>query len=110
LRSISRTMPNCHDDAENQMIAAARSLMAVYDDMAEMIRLGAYRPGADSNVDQAIHYHPMLEEFLTQAKTDSTSLPDCFGHLSRLLQLTPEITAQQSQLQVGDQAGGLPQK
>src|SRR3546814_2827228 len=45
LRSISRTMPGCNTDDENLLVTRARQLMATYDDMAELIRLGAYRTG-----------------------------------------------------------------
>ena len=41
LRSISRTMPGCNSPAENELVGRARALIARYDDMAEMIRLGA---------------------------------------------------------------------
>jgi flagellum-specific ATP synthase len=54
LRSISRTMPNCNGDEENALVTEARRHLALYEDMAELIRLGAYRPGSDANVDEAI--------------------------------------------------------
>lgn len=41
------TLPMCNTEEENTLIIRARRLMATYDDMAEMIRLGAYRKGAD---------------------------------------------------------------
>src|SRR3546814_6277218 len=66
LRSISRTMPGCNTDDENLLVSRARQLMATYEDMAELIRLGAYRLGSDPRVDEAIHYQPMLESFLKQ--------------------------------------------
>ena len=89
LKSVSRTMPDCNEEAENQLITVAKALMSVYEDMSEMIRLGAYRHGSDGDVDQAIHYNPMLEQFLTQGKGDHTSIADCFGMLSHILQQAP---------------------
>ena len=56
LRSISRTMPGCNTEDENLLVTRARQLMATYDDMAELIRLGAYRMGSDPKVDEAIRY------------------------------------------------------
>src|SRR5215467_13424019 len=58
LRSVSRTMPGCNSDAENKVVSRARQLMAQYEDMAEMIRLGAYRRGSDPLVDESIRYQP----------------------------------------------------
>ena len=43
---VSRTMPGCNTDQENALVGRARRLLSAYDDMAEMIRLGAYRAGA----------------------------------------------------------------
>ncbi len=85
LRSISRTMPKCNDDAENQLVTRAKALMATYDDMAEMIRLGAYRSGADQAVDEAIHYYPALEEFMAQDKDLCVTLDEGYHQLAEIL-------------------------
>ena len=53
LRSLSRTMPGCNDKAETGRILHARRLMTLYDDIAELIRIGAYRKGSDGAVDEA---------------------------------------------------------
>ena len=48
LRSVSRTMPDCNSAEENASFRRARTLLATYDNMADMIRLGAYRKGERS--------------------------------------------------------------
>ncbi len=85
LRSVSRTMPGCNDEAENALVRRARQLLATYEDMAELIRLGAYRRGTDPATDEAIHFNPTLEAFLTQAKDEATSLRDCYATLAEIL-------------------------
>lgn len=85
LRSVSRTMPGCNSEAENQVVSRARQLLAAYDDMAEMIRLGAYRPGTDARVDEAIHFNPALEAFLGQRKNEPDTLADGYVKLADLL-------------------------
>jgi len=85
LRSISRTMPACNSDDENAAVQRARQLMAQYDDMAELIRLGAYRRGTDPAVDEAIRHHPALEAFLTQSKDERAALADGYGALASSL-------------------------
>ena len=85
LRSISRTMPSCNDERENGLVSQARTLLSAYDDMEEMIRLGAYRPGSDARTDQAIKYHEPLEAFLSQNKDDGTDLPTGYGMLEQIL-------------------------
>jgi flagellum-specific ATP synthase len=85
LRSLSRTMPDCNDAEEAALIARARGLLAAYDDMAEMIRLGAYRPGSDARVDEAIRYQPALDAFLRQGKAERADLASGFAQLATLL-------------------------
>ena len=94
LRSISRTMPGCNNNEQNDLLVTARKYLADYNDMEEMIRLGAYRSGANREVDEAIHFHPALEEFMTQKKTENSSLEQGYDALAQILQngLAPENT------------------
>ena len=85
LRSVSRTMPHCNTAEENAIVERARRLIATYEDMAELIRLGAYRKGSDAQVDEAIHYYPAIEEFLRQRKEQVTRLEACYQVLARIL-------------------------
>jgi flagellum-specific ATP synthase len=84
LRSVSRTMPGCNTREENELIARARRLLSVYDDMAELIRLGAYRRGSDASVDEAIHYFPAIEAFLAQRKDEPTDLASSYAQLAQI--------------------------
>jgi flagellum-specific ATP synthase len=87
LQSISRTMPACNSDAENALVTKARRVMAVYDDMAELIRLGAYRMGSDPAVDEAIGFHEPLEAFQQQEVSERTSLTEGYRDLAQILGL-----------------------
>jgi flagellum-specific ATP synthase len=85
LRSVSRTMPACNRDQENAIVGAARRHLATYENMAEMIRLGAYRKGANAEVDEAIGYYPALEEFLRQGKDERSDLANGYARLAQIL-------------------------
>ncbi len=85
LRSISRTMPACNEDDQNELIARARKIISTYEDMAELIRLGAYRKGSNAEVDEAIYYFPRIEAILRQLKTDKTDLATCYKLLAEAL-------------------------
>ncbi|MCX8501061.1 MAG: flagellar protein export ATPase FliI [Alphaproteobacteria bacterium] len=87
LRSISRTLPGCNTDDENRVLMRARQLLAAYEDMAEMIRLGAYRPGSDARTDEAIKYYPALEGFLGQRKTEPAPLELGYQQLAEVLEM-----------------------
>ncbi len=85
LRSISRTMPACNNDKENDIVNMARRYLAAYENMAEMIRLGAYRKGSNPEVDEAMNYYPAIEEFLRQGKNESDTLAGGYAKLASLL-------------------------
>ena len=84
-RSISRTMPGCNSDEENDLVRRARTLAATYENMAELIRLGAYRRGSDAKIDQAIAYYPAIEKFLSQGKRERASLEEGYAALAEIL-------------------------
>jgi flagellum-specific ATP synthase len=86
LRSLSRAMPGCNNDDENQLVSRARELLSAYEDMAEMIRLGAYRPGSDPKTDEAIRYYPALDGFLKQSRHEKSNLAGGYEQLAAILQ------------------------
>ncbi|NHN84100.1 flagellar protein export ATPase FliI [Acetobacter musti] len=90
LRSLSRTVPGCNSDDENALTRRARAILATYSEMADMIRLGAYRPGADPKVDEAIRLQPAIGQVLAQGRHECARLPDCFAALRNALAETPE--------------------
>jgi flagellum-specific ATP synthase len=85
LRSISRTMPGCNADNENNLVNLARRYLAAYDNMAELIRLGAYRKGSNAEVDEAIGFNGALEEFLRQGKNERADLAGGYARLAGIL-------------------------
>ncbi|TWA77717.1 flagellum-specific ATP synthase [Azospirillum brasilense] len=85
LRSVSRLLPGCHTAEQNALLRRARSLAATYDNMRELVRIGAYKQGTDAEVDDAVALNPALEEFLRQGKDDATPSPDSFHILDRIL-------------------------
>jgi flagellum-specific ATP synthase len=85
LKSVSRTLPAAHGADENTMRIAARRALSTYNDMQEIIRLGAYKPGSNVDVDHAIAVVPEIEALLTQNKQDPGTLNDSFNSLSAIL-------------------------
>ena len=85
LRSVSRTMPDCDTKEEYALVAKARKYISAYEDMAELIRLGAYKKGSNREVDEAIFYYPKIEEFLAQGKQERFTLPECYDLLGNIL-------------------------
>ncbi|WAC47841.1 flagellar protein export ATPase FliI [Asticcacaulis sp. SL142] len=85
LKSISRTMPGCQTLPEREVVRQARQVLSAYTNMEELIRIGAYRAGADPDVDRAIRLNPDIENFLRQDKEEYTSLDDSFTFLAQIL-------------------------
>lgn len=90
LKSVSRSMPKALNDQQNAIIRRAKQVISAYEDMEELIRLGAYRRGSDPKVDEAIRLYPQIEEFLTQDKEDPTSIDEGFSRLAGILGISGE--------------------
>ncbi|GMV66567.1 MAG: ATP synthase [Candidatus Hinthialibacteria bacterium] len=66
LRSISRVMNDIVDPRHRAAAAIVRNRMATYEEMEDMINLGAYRKGTNPDVDLAIDKKPETDAFLRQ--------------------------------------------
>ncbi|MDZ4776193.1 MAG: flagellar protein export ATPase FliI [Alphaproteobacteria bacterium] len=86
LKSISRLMPMCHSARENELVGEAKRLLSSYADMEELIRIGAYRAGADAILDRAIAQRPAIEAVLSQGRDESSRIDDAFAMLEGALQ------------------------
>ena len=85
LKSISRLMPHCNQPDENVLISRAKKALALYAEMEELIRIGAYKTGVDPETDEAIRVRPAVEALLTQNMGDRTSIKDSFALLAEAL-------------------------
>jgi flagellum-specific ATP synthase len=92
LRSVSRSMPKCLTEKQNALVTKAKKLISRYEDMEELIKLGAYRKGSDPEVDEAILRYPHLEDFLGQDKDECTSIEEGFEMLASCLGMVYERT------------------
>ncbi len=86
LKSISRTMPRCNTDEENALIEKAKNLLSIYDDMVDMIRIGAYKEGSDPQVDEAIKCYPKLCNFISQKYYQSDDIKSSYQKLAIALE------------------------
>ncbi len=105
LKSVSRSLPNAFDAEQNAIVRRAKQLVSAYEDMAELIRLGAYRKGADAKVDEAIRIYPDIEAFLTQNKDDHSTIDASFTRLAQIVGLPYR---DQSQQKTQSQPEGMP--
>ena len=61
------------------------SRLRARDQMAELIRLGAYKMGTNAEVDVAIGMHPQFEKFLEQRKDERATLTEVYGALGKII-------------------------
>jgi len=85
LRSVSRSMPGCQTPRERVATEQARQTLALYEDMEELIRIGAYRAGSDPLLDEAIRLKPALEGLLAQGRDEATPLNESNARLWEIL-------------------------
>jgi len=85
LRSLSRAAAGCLDAAQTARVREARAMLALYADMADMVRLGATKPGADPALDRAMRCVPRLEAMLSQGRDEPTSIGESFAALNAAL-------------------------
>jgi flagellum-specific ATP synthase len=84
LDSISRLMPAVTDRAHQENAALLRRLTAVYARSEDLIRIGAYRPGADPDLDRAIDARAAMRAFVTQAAQEQVQFSECVARLAAL--------------------------
>jgi flagellum-specific ATP synthase len=88
LDSISRLMPAVAAPEHREQAALLRRLMAVYARSEDLVRIGAYKPGSDPDLDRALRAREPLRAFLTQ---DAHEQEHFAGSLRRLAALAAEV-------------------
>ncbi|MGK7867241.1 FliI/YscN family ATPase [Falsiroseomonas sp. E2-1-a20] len=85
LRSLSRSVPGCLTAEQAQLAGQARKALALRDEMAALVRLGAYRAGTDADTDQALRQAPRVEAVMHQARGEVSTLEQAFEQLREAL-------------------------
>ncbi|WJW74572.1 flagellar protein export ATPase FliI [Thiohalobacter sp. IOR34] len=83
--SISRAMTEITDEAHLAAARRFKQLYSTYRQNRDLISVGAYQPGSDPRIDEAIECHPRLMAFLQQDMGQSVSLADSLAELEQLL-------------------------
>jgi flagellum-specific ATP synthase len=84
LDSISRLMPAVTEPGHREQAALLRKLMAVYARSEDLVRIGAYKPGADPDLDRALRARGALRAFVTQESHEHARFADCVRRLAAL--------------------------
>ena len=82
LDSISRLMPAVTQPVHREHAALLRRLMAVYARSEDLVRIGAYKPGSDPDLDRALNARSAMRDFVTQQSHEQVRLNDCIRRLA----------------------------
>ncbi len=93
--SLSRVMDKIAAHEHRDMAREFRALVAGYQANRDLVLMGAYREGADPQVDRAIASYPALREFLMQRPDEYSALDESVAALAATLARTPAPTLQQ---------------
>lgn len=85
LKSLSRSVPGCLTEEEFKIVTEARKILSTWNDVRELVRLGAYKEGADQEADKAVFFGPKIEDYLIQGKKESFSIEESFAGLLKIL-------------------------
>ncbi len=85
-QSISRAAPDITDGDQQAAIRRFRQLYSVYKQNRDLISVGAYSPGNDESLDEAVQYHPRLAKFLQQGMNEAVPLQPSLQQLAAILQ------------------------
>ena len=84
--SLSRVMNDIVTPGHQQLARQFRALIASYEANRDLVLMGAYRAGADPQLDKAIAMHQLLTAFLCQSAGEIIDLDDSAAQLSALLE------------------------
>jgi len=84
LDSVSRLMPAVTGSIHRDAAALVRRLMAAYARSEDLIRIGAYKKGADEDLDRALRGRPLIRDFFNQAVLERVHYSACVERLEAI--------------------------
>jgi len=86
LNSLSRVMTDVTTDQHQMSARKVRALLANYTEMEDYINIGAYTPGKNPDLDEAVKKNQHIKQFLKQDVKDSSTIVETQNWLNQLAQ------------------------
>ncbi|PVZ66722.1 flagellar protein export ATPase FliI [Pelagibaculum spongiae] len=83
--SVSRVMNQVVTPEQQQLALQLKSMFSAWSQSRDLISVGAYKQGSDSQVDQAIALMPKIKEFLQQDFRHSSNFEQSSSQLQQLM-------------------------
>jgi flagellum-specific ATP synthase len=84
LDSLSRLMPAVTTLPHREQAAVVRRLLAAHARSEDLVRIGAYRPGSDFELDRAMQAMPSFKQFLQQGSRENMTMEQTVERLQAL--------------------------
>ncbi len=84
LASLSRVQANVVTPEHLKAASELRAHLARHRQVEDLIRLGAYAPGADPEIDRSVRIYPAIERFLRQENDETCDFDDSVRRLTGL--------------------------
>jgi flagellum-specific ATP synthase len=85
LASVSRLRNQVTSEEHQKCVSELTRIMAAYRDAEDLIQIGAYVKGRNSDVDRALDLMPRIREYLCQGRTEDVTLTHSIQALDNLL-------------------------
>jgi flagellum-specific ATP synthase len=86
LQSISRVMSDIVDPEVLRLASEVREVLASYQEVEDLITIGAYKPGQNPRVDKAVKLYDKVLAFLKQSSDRPASLEDCWRGMKEIVE------------------------
>jgi flagellum-specific ATP synthase len=83
--SISRVMQNLLSPTDLKRANRFRRLWSIYQQNQDLIQVGAYEAGSNTELDAAIRLRPVMEQFLQQDMHSPMTFSDCLATVAHVL-------------------------
>lgn len=83
--SASRVMTDIISEDHQYMAQKAREIMGAYQENIDLIQIGAYQPGSNPKIDEAIQLYPFLQRFFKQGIKEDCNLESSLQGLAAAL-------------------------
>ncbi len=87
--SVSRAMNQFTSDAQQQLVSRFRQVYSIYQENRDLVAVGAYQPGSNPKLDEAIALWPAIIDFLRQHQNQSVDSPASLAQLRELFDAAP---------------------
>jgi flagellum-specific ATP synthase len=84
LDSLSRLMPAVTTTEHREQAAVVRRLLAAHARSEDLVRIGAYKPGTDDELDRALRAMPVLRSFLEQRSDERVLMEDTMTRMNAM--------------------------